>query len=144
MINESDDIHNLMEQFLRHYIKTMISAVKLLNYGGAPQDMRVLFLVTKEPGISIGDIVNELGRDKSQITRKVKDLETKGLLKRIPHENDKRVSTLHITEAGRKIALELQKVKQDVLNDVLSSLTKEEKAQFQALLKKLVGGAYGW
>ena len=74
------DIHALMELFLRHYIRCMTKAVKDLGYGGAPQDMRVLFLSMKDPGISISQIVDEMGRDKSQITRKVKDLENKGLL----------------------------------------------------------------
>ena len=136
------DIHALMELFLRHYIRCMTKAVKDLGYGGAPQDMRVLFLSMKDPGISISQIVDEMGRDKSQITRKVKDLEKKGLLIRKPHEDDKRVSTLYLTKEGEKIAVELNKIKQNVLDEVLSPLNKNEKQQFQRVLEIIVEDAY--
>ena len=75
MSKKKKDIFLLTELFLRGFMKNMVQSVKELDLPGAPQDMRVLMLTKKMPGVSIGEIVAETGRDKSQITRKIKDLE---------------------------------------------------------------------
>lgn len=136
MSEKKKDIFVLTELFLRGFMKNMIKSVKELDLPGAPQDMKVLMLTKKMPGVSIGEIVAETGRDKSQITRKIKDLEMRGFLRREPHAVDKRISTLYLTEEGELIAAQLEKTKKKVVSEMLGVLSDQEREDLAALLDK--------
>lgn len=136
MSKKKKDIFLLTELFLRGLMKRMIKSVKELDLPGAPQDMRVLMLTKKMPGVSIGGIVAETGRDKSQITRKIKDLEKRGFLRREAHAVDKRISTLYLTEEGELIAAQLEKTKKKVVSEMLGVLSDQEREDLASLLDK--------
>ena len=136
MSKKKKDIFLLTELFLRGFMKNMVQSVKELDLPGAPQDMRVLMLTKKMPGVSIGEIVAETGRDKSQITRKIKDLEKRGFLRREAHAVDKRISTLYLTDEGELIAAQLEKTKKKVVSEMLGVLSDQEREDLAALLDK--------
>ena len=83
------------------------------------------------------DLVQALARDKSQMTRGVQMLEAKGLVTRSPCPEDARASILDLTEEGRRTVVVLQQAVADVLGEVLSPLSEEERDALGALLSRI-------
>lgn len=54
-------------------------------------------------------------------------------------KNDRRVSILHLTEAGRKIISQLAPENIAMIKDVLSVLDEKEKESLVAILRKIGG-----
>lgn len=63
-----------------------------------------LLHIKEEPGISLSQLSNRLLCDKSNITRIIKSMETDGLVRRQPHEQDGRALRLYVTDSGRDVS----------------------------------------
>lgn len=82
-------------------------------------------------------LVSAMQRDKSQMTRAIQGLETKGLVERTRDPNDARVAVLQLTEAGNEAVHGLQSAVAEVLAEILSPLSKAEQATLRTLLRRL-------
>ena len=85
---------------------------------------------------------NHLGRlvamDQETIRRVVRRLIDRGLLKRKPDPKDKRRMIPRLTPAGKRIVTRLMDNARRVDDTILEPLAPKERAQFLALLKRLV------
>lgn len=81
-------------------------------------------------------LVRRMLRDKSQMARGIKSLESKGLICRFPCGNDARVTVLALTDQGRAAVARFRGVVVDVLDDMLAPLEVSEKVALEALLSK--------
>ena len=115
------NISLLMETFIKKFFKAMDSAIKELNL----------------PGLTIGELVESMCRDKSQITRKIKELEAKNLLMRKSSDTDARVSLMYLTQEAETIAKQLDVTRSQVLNDMLVGLDDKEASSLALILGKL-------
>ncbi len=95
----------------------------------------MLTLAEIEPA-RIQDLVREMSRDKSQMTRLIGALETKGLIERKGAPNDARVSLMSLTPEGRQTVLTLQSAVAEVIDDLLAPLTSYEKQAFKEILHR--------
>lgn len=102
-------------------LRTLVEAFELLRCELArvlgaeglpvsPLHMRVLMWCSHFPGTNQQAIGDAIGRDKSQVARLVKELESKGLLTRDGDPNDKRSYTLRATSAGGKACRVFERV----------------------------------
>lgn len=87
--------------------------------------------------LPILDLAARMARDKSQTTRKIKEMEAKGLIARQTARHDARVSVIGLTPKGERLVAQLKQVLGGVLDDLLAPLAPAERAQFHALLEKL-------
>lgn len=71
------------------------------------------------------------------ITYNIDKLENKGLIRRIPSEEDRRVIYARLTEEGRKLIERIFPLHSQAIHQLLSGLTDEEKETLIPLLKKL-------
>lgn len=99
--------------------------------------MLLLAIGEREP-IDIGALVQQMGRDKSQISRLVQTLERKGLITKEQSIDDGRVSLLRLTEAGGHQLRSIQAVLMDVVFKVMEPLSDREQAAFSQLLDKIL------
>jgi DNA-binding MarR family transcriptional regulator len=103
----------------------------------SPGVIKTLMRLSKEDGVSMGEMARGIGVDPSYVTALVDDLDTRGLASRQPAPYDRRVKTIVLTDAGRKLAEEI--------NDILSvppaafdTLSQAELRQLRDLLGKVL------
>ncbi len=83
------------------------------------------------------DIARQLGIEAPSVTRKVQELETKGLLSRIPDPVDKRAANIKLTDKGRDQINRLQAARRERLRLLLRTWPATDRTALAALLKQL-------
>ncbi len=90
-------------------------------------------------------LVNEVGRridlTSGSMTTAVDRLEERGLVARIPDEHDKRAKRVTLTREGRALITKAFAAHKKRIDRTADALSKPERAQLIALLKKLGRGA---
>ena len=86
--------------------------------------------------ISLNDLTRRVARDKSQMTRTIRGLETKGLVLREPSAEDGRVTMVLLTPEGNQVVGELMQAVSQVIGDVLDPLTPDEISTLKGLLAR--------
>lgn len=93
-----------------------------------------LLKVCDHPGISQDSLLNSVYVHPSNIVRMVAALEKKGLLTRVPCEQDKRTWELYPTERALSIADAVRAACQETEEALLGQLPPEVRADFQSAL----------
>ena len=126
-------------------IRKVINQLAILNRNDSNQRLKqynltgsegaVLLMFNEKPELYQEDIIKKLEIDKSAVTRLLKRMESKNLIKRIQAPNDKRYCLIGITESG----LEKQKLVDRVFNkkdhDIVAGLSKEEQTELRRMLE---------
>ena len=108
---------------------------RLKQYNLTGSEGAVLLMFNEKPELYQEDIIKKLEIDKSAVTRLLKRMESKNLIKRIHAPNDNRYCLIGITESG----LEKQKLVDRVFNkkdhDIVAGLSKEEQTELRRMLE---------
>jgi DNA-binding MarR family transcriptional regulator len=78
--------------------------------------------------------------DKTTMVVTMDELERAGLAERRPDAHDRRARIITVTEAGRRMVADAQKVVEHIYDDVLDSLPAKEREGFLHGLARLVNG----
>jgi DNA-binding MarR family transcriptional regulator len=103
----------------------------------APGVIKALMRLAKEDGVSMGEMARGMGCDPSYITALVDDLDERGLARREPAPYDRRVKIIVLTDAGRKLANEIDSVL-SVPPAAFAALSQAELRQLRDLLEKVL------
>jgi DNA-binding MarR family transcriptional regulator len=103
----------------------------------SPGVIKTLVRLSKGDGISMGEMARGFGCDPSYITALVDDLDEQGLARRESAPDDRRVKTVVLTEAGRKLAREIDAVL-SVPPAAFAALSDDELHQLRDLLDKIL------
>jgi MarR family transcriptional regulator, organic hydroperoxide resistance regulator len=103
----------------------------------SPGVIKTLMRLAKHDGVSMGDMARGIGCDPSYITALVDDLDERGLASREPSPDDRRVKIIVLTEAGRALASEIDRVL-SVPPAAFSALSQSELRQLRDLLDKVL------
>ena len=106
----------------------------------SPGVIKTLIRLSKVDGVSMGDMARGLGVDPSYITALVDDLDARGLARREPAPDDRRVKIIVLTEAGRALAAQIDAVV-SVPPAAFAALTQPELRQLRDLLDKVLAAA---
>ncbi|MEM7429147.1 MAG: MarR family transcriptional regulator [Pseudomonadota bacterium] len=98
----------------------------------------VLMTLADTGRISQNELTKRVARDKSQMTRMIRSLETKGLVAREASSDDGRVSLIRLTPKGVEIADELMQTVAEVIAEILEPISDREKATLKDLLARVV------
>lgn len=98
---------------------------------------RLLVLVGRCPGWSQQQLANATERDKAQVARSVKELETRGLLTRTPDVADGRVHGVVLTETGSRTARRLNQERANLARKVLKDMDRADQRLLAELLTRL-------
>jgi len=103
----------------------------------SPAQCHVLHLI--EPGhpVAMGELADTLACDKSNVTGLVDRLESRGLIRRRPSSEDRRLKVLDLTPAGARLrAVVLERM--GTPPDSLARLSAEEQRVLVKILKHLL------
>ena len=112
-------------------------AERLAPLGLAPPHVGILELVRRHPGQSQQALAAELGIPPSRLVGMLDDLERRGLVQRERLPHDRRVSAVHMTEAGGRLVDDLHVILDEHERDVTAALTPEERDTLLALLRRI-------
>jgi len=93
------------------------------------------------PGLN--ELTQRVARDKSQMTRTIRSLESKGLVARKTSPNDARVNLVYLTEEGDRVVRELREAVADTIGDILAPLAQQDKELLRNLLERALNDDLG-
>jgi len=102
----------------------------------------VLMVLSRHQGVTQDALAWQLLIDKGSIARAVTVLESKGFVKRITDESNRRAVRIHLTDKGERLIPEIFTIDREMEEASLSGLKEEEKTQARALLRKIAQNSY--
>ena len=109
---------------------------RMAPYGLRQADFSVLALLAHNPGATSRQLCATLDILPPNFVSLIAALDRRGLIERRPHPRDGRAVGLHLTETGRALAQETEKIVVEMENEVAGRLTERERATLQRLLQK--------
>ena len=101
-------------------------------------EWRILAVLGRFPGLTASEITERTAMDKVTVSRAVKSLQEKDLLKRVTDPADRRRMTLHITPGpGQKVLQAVVPLAQGYEKQLLSTLEPGEQEALIKIIKKL-------
>ncbi|WP_379156775.1 MarR family winged helix-turn-helix transcriptional regulator [Paenibacillus sp. sgz5001063] len=123
------------------YKSLMDHAVKdMKSHGLASAEFMVLEVLYHRTRIPLQQIGEKILVTSGSITYNIDKLEKRGLLKRVPCSEDRRVTYAEITDTGRELFDHIFPRHVSSIHSMMSGLNGEEKDQAIQLLKKLGKG----
>jgi len=110
---------------------------KFGNYELTPQQFGLLRFLWEEDGITQVELSSRSQIDRTTIGGLIDRLEQSGLLKRLPHPEDRRAYRISLTDAGKRLENELTPLAEALHKAILEPLTADEVQTLLASLQKL-------
>lgn len=114
-------------------------ALKAQGYSLTPPDMKILALLNSHPGMSLQKLVLLTGKDKAQITRKIKELERKNLIARQKDAADQRSYQLFLTPEGKEMQAKTKVIRTEVYQRIFANLTAQQQQEMIKLMRRCLG-----
>ena len=118
----------------------MGSEVHLASTNLSHFPVRILAFIARTPGVQPRDIVVRSDRDKGQVGRAVRELQSHGLVEREKDTEDGRAYRLHLTHAGREMYDMLDARREKVVEEMVQHLDERERSLLIDLLTKMKSG----
>ena len=99
---------------------------------------RVIAFFARHPGASPQALAKASGRDKAQVARAIKELESRDLLTRSHDAKDRRVACLMLSPSGEELAAALLEQRQALGAAMLEPLSQTERDSLGLLLDKML------
>ncbi|MFB9330193.1 MarR family winged helix-turn-helix transcriptional regulator [Paenibacillus aurantiacus] len=106
----------------------------------SPSEFTILEVLYNKGRIPLQQIGSKILVTSGSVTYNIDKLENRGLLKRVPCPDDRRVTFAEITEAGTELFDRIFPPHADVIHSLTAGLSGEEKRLATDLLKKLGKG----
>lgn len=125
------DLEVLTEKF-RHFNRFYTEKIGVLNNRLVDSEFslteaRVLYEIAHQDGLSALNLQNLLHIDRGQLSRILKDFESKMLVSRSADKKDARKKNLHLTPQGKKAFSKLNQLSQKTMRQLLSHLDEAQK-----------------
>jgi DNA-binding MarR family transcriptional regulator len=112
--------------------------VALVEHGITHAQGSILLMLSTGKYETAADLVRELYIDSASMTRMIDRLEKRGLLFRVRRDDDRRIASLRLTEAGQELARQLPQVYVTVLKRNFVGFSAEELGMLSGLLRKFL------
>lgn len=86
--------------------------------------------------LGVVDLANRVGRDYTTVSRQVKKLETAGLVQKTSNPEDRRVSAVSVSEAGKAMTGKIDVARQQMMNARFENWTEQEVQDLFRLVEK--------
>jgi DNA-binding MarR family transcriptional regulator len=104
----------------------------------APQMMVLGLVANQESPLSAATICKNISYDPGAMTRMIDRLQQKGLVRRVPNPDDRRLMNLEMTAAGRSLYPQLLAAKETVQAQFLRGFSRDEVRQLETLLARML------
>jgi MarR family transcriptional regulator, 2-MHQ and catechol-resistance regulon repressor len=115
----------------------------LAGHDLSPSQFAVLEALHHVGPLCLSDLAHKVLMTGGNITMVVTNLEKRGLVKRIPGEQDRRFITAEITAAGRRLMERVFPGHAEAIAELMSALTVREQRDLGALCRNLGNAAAG-
>jgi DNA-binding MarR family transcriptional regulator len=138
LVPETIRLAQTVDRFVRriheqlHHRALAVDHEKVGPYGGM-----LLMAIAEMAPTPVQDVTLRMARDKSQITRKLQELERKGLVQRRNDPTDGRVSLLQLTPRGDALVAAFQSTLGEVVDELLRPLPAGDRTQLVRLLSQI-------
>jgi DNA-binding MarR family transcriptional regulator len=105
----------------------------------APPEAGILRLLSLSPGISQQELAHRLHMHASRLVAVIDSLEERGLAARAVNSEDRRLYSLHLTEAGKEALHAIAGVARAHEDALCAGLSEAERSQLASLLQKIAG-----
>lgn len=110
---------------------------KLSPFNLAPEQNFIMMLLWKKDGITQNEIGERLGKDKTNITRMISNLENKGFVRKITCTDDRRCFKIYLTPSGAQLEQEVCPVMEEIGQELVDGISAEELVLLRKLLTKV-------
>lgn len=110
-------------------------------YGVTPEQWSVLTRLCEEDGVSQKELALRVGKDQTNVTRILDQLERKSLAERRINPEDRRSFCAYVTNEGRKLQLILIPIEEEVIATVTKGLSLEHLTMLKQVLIQLINNA---
>lgn len=107
------------------------------NYDLTPQQFGLLRFLWEEDGITQVELSSRSQIDRTTIGGLIDRLEQSGLLKRLPHPEDRRAYRISLTAAGKQLQAELAPLAEQLHRNIVAPLSPDEVDSLRTILQKL-------
>lgn len=111
---------------------------QIAETGLTPAAATVVLVVESNPGIPLGKLADALLVKRPNMTKLVKRLEARALVKRRIDANDKRSISLVLTPAGQRQAARIRALQDKHDASILAALKPAERAQFAKYVTRIL------
>ena len=105
-----------------------------------PAHLRVLNLVERNPGISLGELIFKLKVTKQSLNRVLRELIKSKMIKQIKDENDTRKKNLFLDKEGKVFFQTVYNAQKKRIFNALKNSNADSVIKFKEVLKKIVDG----
>lgn len=102
------------------------------------QQLLYLRVILRLHNPSVSELAKELKLTKPTVTAMVDKLESKGYIKRVKSDSDRRSMHLHLAEKGMQVNIIIEKTYDRLIKTIKSKLNDTETIILMELLKKIV------
>jgi DNA-binding MarR family transcriptional regulator len=113
------------------------SALNEKGIDATAEQYGLLSIINENPGTTQSDIGLKSGKDKTNVARMLKLLETRGSIKREKDPEDSRVFRIFITDSGRNLLKKMTPLAMDVNREALAGIDSGEITLFLAILDRI-------
>ncbi|TYC90461.1 MarR family winged helix-turn-helix transcriptional regulator [Novosphingobium sp. BW1] len=126
-------MRNIAESFQDH----LAHMPALRELALTPFQARLLRVIGQRPGVSQLELARRTQRDKAQIARAIKELDTRGLVERRAHPDDWRSQCLFLTPSACTAREKVEDQRREIAALAFSSLGEAEQDQLMTLLGRI-------
>jgi DNA-binding MarR family transcriptional regulator len=109
-----------------------------IGYKATPEGLGILFLLSRQDGLTQSQISEFLAKDKAAITRLLNALEKEGLVKRNHDKEDRRVVRSHLTPKGKKAIEDIMPAFQSFFTEVFDAVDPDEFDIARKVLRQII------
>ena len=132
-------MYDLIELFFFAYRDFVGDADKLLlNYKFGRAHHRVLHFVSRQPGLTIAELLDILRITKQSLNRVLKDLIAKSFIEARAGAQDRRHRQLHTTAKGARLAKDLAQLQTRRFSKAMDSLGEDGRERAMAFLLAMI------
>jgi DNA-binding MarR family transcriptional regulator len=104
----------------------------------------LLVRIDRRGPIGVVELADVVGRDYTTVSRQVARLDELGLVVRRPGTRDKRVREAEVTEAGREMADAVDRMREELVGELMADWTNAERRDLARLLKRMASDMTEW
>ena len=118
-----------VRRFNRFYTRFLgLLNESLLETGVSLTEARVIYEIHNTPRCKASDLIKILDIDRGYLSRILRRLESRGLIRKESDSNDRRVRTLTSTDTGYRLWQELNDKASDQIESILNTLSEEDRS----------------
>lgn len=134
--NVNPELPEALMKVFDHMRESLLDGLCAEGIDLAPPDIRLLELIGADAGQSLQSLGRKLCRDKALITRKIREMEALGLVRRERNPDDQRSFQLFLTEAGRTVEKRTQAILARTHDALFAPLDDNEQQLLTRLLQQ--------